>query len=89
MEITDPKDMVTHIMAENDSKFHQTKDWSELHLPEIIDDLGFLGEGPAVDEVLSGTYTSPVELSSYTESWLHNMKLPSFSAPATKTSLQS
>ena len=88
-EITDPKLMVSHIIAENVAKFHQTRDWSELHRPEIIDDLGLMGEGPEVEAVLAGEYVPSIDLTQYTESWLHSMKLPNCSAKVDKTSLKS
>ena len=88
-EVTDPNEMVTHIIKENDAKFHQTQDWSELHLPEMVDDLGLMGEGPAVPSVLSGRYSSSSPLSHFTDSWLKSMVGPSLSSPIDKTSLRS
>ena len=74
-EITRKTDMEAAILAENKAKFHQTEGWCPLLEGRLAQDLGLMGDGPKVPEVLRGTYRCPPGTSVYTKKWLKHMKI--------------
>ena len=73
-EVTDPDEMNDHIADENRSKFHQTENCPLLE-ENILKDLGLLGDGPEIINVLNGTYIPPEGTSWATRRWLQQMKI--------------
>ena len=66
--------MTELIAEENREKFHQTYN-CPLFQQQILDDLGLLGDGPEVVNVLNGTY-NPTEGTSWaTRRWLQHMTI--------------
>ena len=72
-EITNKEEMETAILQENHSKFHQTEGWCPLLNGQLARDLGLMGDGPKVPDVLNGTYRCPPGTSVYTKKWLEHM----------------
>jgi hypothetical protein len=59
-EYTAQKDVESKIIENNETKRHQTEEGAcQLILPEFTDLLGHFGEGPAIPEILNGTFTPP------------------------------
>ena len=75
-EITQMLSMEAYILQENEAKFHQTEGWSPLLEGTLLEDLGLMGDGPRVPDVLNGTYVPPQEVSDATKLWLKNMAIP-------------
>ncbi len=73
-EITDPEEMNGHIADENRSKFYQTRNCPLLR-EELLKDLGLLGDGPEVINVLNGTYSPPPGTPWAVKRWLQHMKI--------------
>ena len=78
-EITDPDEMTELIAEENREKFHQTYN-CPLFQKQLLEDLGLLGDGPEVINVLNGTYQPPEGTSWATRRWLKHMKIQDPSA---------
>ena len=74
-EITKKKHMEKEIIKENERKFHQTEGRCPLLHGQLYKDLGAIGDGPKVEEVLNGTYTPPPGTSEVTKSWLKRMTM--------------
>ncbi len=73
IDVTEKDEMEDRIMPENEAKFHQTQHTPLLH-DDIINDIGLMGDGPKVDQVLDGTYEPPDSCSWATKRWLQQMK---------------
>ena len=58
--------MEKYIIKENESKFHQTEGRCPLLYGRLYRDLGAMGDGPEVPNVLNGTYTPPPGTSAVT-----------------------
>ena len=56
-DLTERADVESAVMRENERKYHQTEGGSELLDGVFQNDFGSFGEGPAIDEVLQGTYS--------------------------------
>ena len=74
-EITKKRQMEKHIIAENEAKFHQTENRCPLLHGQLYRDLGAMGDGPRVKDVLNGTYIPPPGTSEATRAWLRKMKI--------------
>ena len=74
-EITKKREMEKYIIAENESKFHQTERRCPLLHGQLYRDLGLIGDGPRVKDVLAGTYEPPPGTSEVVRSWLERMKI--------------
>ena len=74
-EITKKREMEKYIIAENESKFHQTERRCPLLHGQLYRDLGLIGDGPRVKDVLAGTYEPPPGTSEVVRSWLGRMKI--------------
>ena len=70
-EITRKREMERYIIKENSDKFYKTEGRCPLLIKGIICDLGLIGDGPQVDNVLNGTYTPPEGTSYATNSHCH------------------
>ncbi len=57
-EVTQPDKMVHHIIKENQAKCNQNVKYP-LFADGLLQDLGLLGDGPEVENVLNGTYIPP------------------------------
>ena len=79
-EITQMLAMEQYILAENETKFHQTEGWSPLLSGQLAQDIGLLGDGPRVKDILQGTYRAPPGTPSVVQRWLDTLKAPSESA---------
>ena len=77
-EITKKQEMEKYIMRENEEKFHQTEGRCPLLHGQLFRDLGTMGDGPRVSEVLKGTYVPPPGTSKMTRRWLKQMKRKDF-----------
>ena len=74
-ELTRKDEMEKAILAENEEKFHQTEDWCPLLHGQLALDLGLMGDGPRVPDVLHGTYECPDGTSEHTRKWIEHMKI--------------
>ena len=74
-EVTQMLAMETYIQKENENKFHQTEGWCPLLEGQLFKDLGSMGDGPKVKEVLAGTYSPPPGTSEATSLWLKSLKV--------------
>ena len=69
-------EMEKHIIRENESKFHQTEGQCPLLYGRLYQDLGLMGEGPEVPNVLKGTYLPPPPGTlAATAMWLKSLKV--------------
>ena len=73
-EITKKDKMEKYIIKENEAKFHQTEGRCPLLHGQLYKDLGAMGDGPRVPDVLRGTYEPPRGSSAATKAWLKRMK---------------
>ena len=65
-------DFTLEIVQENEKTEHQTEGGSQLLLPDFIDDVGHYGEGPRINDIMSGDYIPPPQASnSSAELWQH------------------
>ena len=55
-ELTQRDKVEKAVMAENERKFHQTEGGSQLLSDRFVQDIGKFGNGPAVADILEGTY---------------------------------
>ena len=74
-EVTKKEEMEKYIVAENEKKFHQTEGRCPLLHGQLYKDLGAMGDGPRVCDVLDGSYIPPAGTSPETVSWLQRMKI--------------
>ena len=74
-EVMKKSEMEKYIIRENESKFHQTEDRCPLLHGRLFRDLGSMGDGPEVPNVLNGTYSPPPGTSEATVSWLKSLKI--------------
>ena len=72
-EITKALAMERYIMAENEDKFHQTEGWTPLLTGPLARDIGILGDGPRVKDILAGTYKAPEGSSDAVQRWLDTL----------------
>ena len=75
-EITKKAEMEKLIIAENEKKYHQTENSCPLLQGQLLEDIGLLGDGPAVEDILNGTYIPPPSSSTATKLWLKNLHIP-------------
>ena len=88
-EVTKKREMEKYIIKENEQKFHQTEGRCPLLHGQLYRDLGQMGEGPRVADVLDGTYVPPPGTSQITQDWLQRMKIDNATVlEQTKTSLE-
>ena len=74
-EITRKTEMEKHIIKENEAKFHQTEGRCPLLHGQLYRDLGSMGDGPEVPNVLNGTYVPPPGTSDVTAKWLKSLRV--------------
>ena len=74
-EITKKKEMEKYIIRENEAKFHQTEERCPLLHGQLYRDLGSMGDGPEVPNVLNGTYIPPPGTSPVTVKWLKSLQV--------------
>jgi len=69
-DLTEREDVESAVMRENELKYHQTEGGSHLLDGVFQNDFGSFGEGPAIDEVLQGTYIIPPHATQATKDFL-------------------
>ena len=74
-DITDKEEMERRIIAENEEKYHQTEQRCPLLRGQLLEDIGLLGDGPAVEDILAGTYECPDDASDTVKMWLQTLKV--------------
>ena len=74
-EVTKKNEMEAAILVENENKFHQTESRCPLLQGQLYEDLGAMGDGPRIPDVLSGTYEPPPGTSEVTRAWLKRMQI--------------
>ena len=72
-DIINKAEMEDLIIAENKRKYHQTENWCPLLKGQLLEDIGILGDGPAVESILSGTYVCPEDTPPVVRLWLENL----------------
>ena len=75
-DITKKAEMERLIIAENEKKYHQTERSCPLLQGQLLQDIGLLGDGPAVPDILNGTYTPPPSSTKAVKLWLKNLHIP-------------
>ena len=75
-DITKKREMEKLIMDENEKKYHQTEKSCPLLQGQRLEDIGLLGDGPEVENILNGTYQQPPDISPATKLWLDNLFIP-------------
>ena len=75
-DITKQSEMEAHIIAENEKKYHQTEERCPLLQGQLLEDIGLLGDGPKVQDILNGTYQFPPGTTDITKKWLKNLYIP-------------
>ena len=82
-DLTEREEVESAVMRENERKYHQTEGGSQLLDSIFQKDFGSFGEGPAMDEVLQGTYAIPPHATKATRDFLEACKAPdSFETPS-------
>jgi len=76
-DLTEREDVESAVMRENERKYHQTEGGSQLLDSVFQKDFGSFGEGPAIDEVLQGTYTIPPHATQATKDFPDSFESPS------------
>ena len=82
-ELTTKAEIEAAIIEENEKKYHQTEGTSQITSPLLLPLLGKHGEGPAIDQILNGTFNPPPGISQSTIDFLHKCKLPDNAPPIT------
>lgn len=72
-DIINKAEMEALILEENEKKYHQTENWCPLLSGQLLEDIGILGDGPAVESILSGTYECPDGTPEVVRLWLENL----------------
>ena len=80
-ELTTKAEIETAIIEENEKKYHQTEGTSQITSPILLPLLGKHGEGPAIDQILNGTFNPPPGISQSTIDFLQECKLPDNAPP--------
>jgi hypothetical protein len=75
-ELTKKNDIETSIMRANERKYHQTEGHGQIQKGAILKDLGVMGTGPKVAEVLRGTYKAPYGTTHITKQFLSSLERP-------------
>jgi hypothetical protein len=75
-ELTKKNDIETSIMRANERKYHQTEGHGQIQKGAILRDLGVMGTGPKVEEVLKGTYRVPHGTTNATRHFLASLARP-------------
>ena len=75
-DITKKSEMETLIIAENEKKYHQTEKSCPLLQGQLLEDIGLLGDGPEVDNILNGKYKIPEGTSEAVKLWIKNLHIP-------------
>ena len=65
--------MEQEIIVENLKKYHQTEKSCHLFDPPLYQEIGPLGDGPAQERILDGTYTAPEAVLQATTDFLMHM----------------
>ena len=76
VELTSKFDIEQALLMENLRKYHQIEGFSQLLLGPLLDDIGLLGEGPQVDNILDGSYIVPDGTTTGTRLYLSSMIRP-------------
>ena len=75
-EITKQSEMEAIIIKENEAKYHQTEDRCPLLHGQLLEDIGLLGDGPRVNDILAGTYECPDGTPDTVIQWIQHMAIP-------------
>ena len=75
-EITDKVALETAIIKENIVKYHQTEDSCPLFTPQLMRDIGPMGEGPKVQDILQGTYECAPDTPKHVKTFIQSMSQP-------------
>ena len=75
-DVTKKSEMEKYIIKENEEKYHQTEKSCPLLQGQLLEDIGLLGDGPKVDEILNGTYVPPPNTTKAVKMWLKNLHIP-------------
>ena len=76
VDVTNKEEMEHSIINENEKKYHQTEERCPLLQGQLLDDLGILGDGPAVPKILNGTYECPPGTPAAVRMWLQTLYIP-------------
>jgi hypothetical protein len=63
-----------HLLRANDKKYHQAEGTSQLSKGKLLQDIGALGTGPKIRNILQGRYVPPLGTSLATKDFLKEMK---------------
>ena len=74
-EITQTLAMEKYIIMENEQKFHQTEGWSPLLEGKLLQDIGLVGDGPRVEDILNGKYQTPEGSPPAVQRWIDTLKV--------------
>jgi hypothetical protein len=65
-ELTTGSEIEAAIIEENEKKYHQTEGTTQITSPLLLPLLGKHGEGPAINQILNGTFNPPPGISQST-----------------------
>ena len=74
--VTTKDDLKQVCINENDACFSQSSDTPFMQ-PPLSDDLGFLADTTAADQILQGMYDIPATVDKYSRKMIHELKMPS------------
>ena len=69
-DIVDQVEMEQAIIDSNRIKYHQCEQSCPFLQPPLVQDFGFCGEGPQMENFMQGTYTIPEDIDEYTRDYI-------------------
>ena len=76
VELTSKAEIERALLLENESKYHQTEGYSQLLSGALLEDIGLLGDGPYVRNILNGSYIIPDSANPGTRMYLSSLLIP-------------
>lgn len=75
-EILNKHSIERHLLAANETKYHQMEDCCPLTRGQLLNDIGILGDSPKVQDILNGTYRCPPGINTATKDFVNHLKYP-------------
>ena len=83
IELTSREEIEQALLLEHARKYHQIENFCPLLFGELLRDIGLLGDGPHVDNILNGLYIIPDEADDGTRLYLQSLVRPATFRPST------
>ena len=76
VELTSKLEIERALLEEHERKMHQTEGFSQLLYGPLLDDIGLIGNGPQVSNILNGSYIVPDGTETGTRLYLSSLIIP-------------